>query len=266
MQNNIFILNPSLQLILVVFFALSMGSFTTLLTYRLATKQPFMMVRSKCINCQAILKAINLIPVFSWLMQKGKCHNCHSKISIRYPLIELSFVVIYLTIYFVLQQKISLQLLLYFAIATMLLAMIIVDLEHYFIPDAMQYILTMFVGLLVVFSVEYFSIFIAYRDGFLFVFFGIALWLFFYFSAGIPAIGVDDLKFFFIAGILLGAKNFIAFMMLSGIIGVVFGLAWQKLKNEETFTFAPAMCISALICLLFGEHLKISDYLGKLIF
>jgi len=55
-------------------------------------------------------------------------------------------------------------------------------------------------------------------------------------------------------------------MMITGIIGVVFGLAWQKIKNDETFPFAPAMCLSALICLLFGDVIKISEWLGKIIF
>ena len=155
---------------------------------------------------------------------------------------------------------------LYFAIATMLIAMIIVDLEHYFIPDVMQYVLTIFVGLLIVFNNNNFSLFGALGSGTVYVLFAIALWLFFYFGAGIEAIGIDDLKFFFIAGILLSLKIFIAFMMITGIIGVIFGLTWQKIKKDETYPFAPAMCLSTLICLLFGNHIKIMEWMGKVIF
>jgi prepilin signal peptidase PulO-like enzyme (type II secretory pathway) len=266
MQNNIFsLLSPQMQVFLITLAGLAIGSFTSLFTYRLATKQSIIFTRSKCLHCNFNLKAINLIPIFSWLMQKGKCTKCHVKISIRYPLIELSFLSIFLLVYFVLNKEINSKMFLYLGITTMLLAMIIVDLEHYFIPDIMQYVLTIFVGLLVVFN-DNFSLIAALGNGAVYVLFGAGLWLFFYFGAGIQAIGIDDLKFFFIAGILLTLKNFIAFMMITGIIGVVFGLAWQKIKNDETFPFAPAMCLSALICLLFGDVIKISEWLGKIIF
>ncbi len=267
MQNNIFLLLSSqMQVFLIGLAGLAMGSFTSLFTYRLATKQPLIFTRSKCTNCQVSLKAINLIPLISWFIQFGKCTKCHAKISIRYPLIEISFLAMFLLVYFILNKEINNKMLLYLAISSMLFAMIIVDLEHYFIPDIMQYILTIFVGLLVVFNNDNFSLINALANGFVYVIFGIGLWLFFYYAGGIEAIGIDDLKFFFIAGILLGLNNFIAFMMITGIIGAIFGLAWQKIKKDETFPFAPAMCMSTLICLFFGDLIKISQWIGKIIF
>lgn len=267
MQNNIFLLLSSqMQVFLIGLAGLAMGSFTSLFTYRLATKQPLIFTRSKCTNCQVSLKAINLIPLISWFIQFGKCTKCHAKISIRYPLIEISFLAMFLLVYFILNKEINNKMLLYLAISSMLFAMIIVDLEHYFIPDIMQYILTIFVGLLVVFNNDNFSLINALANGLVYVIFGIGLWLFFYYAGGIEAIGIDDLKFFFIAGILLGLNNFIAFMMITGIIGAIFGLAWQKIKKDETFPFAPAMCMSTLICLLFGDLIKISQWIGKIIF
>ena len=234
MQNNIFLLLSSqMQVFLIGLAGLAMGSFTSLFTYRLATKQPLIFTRSKCTNCQVSLKAINLIPLISWFIQFGKCTKCHAKISIRYPLIEISFLAMFLLVYFILNKEINNKMLLYLAISSMLFAMIIVDLEHYFIPDVMQYILTIFVGLLVVFNNDNFSLINALANGFVYVIFGIGLWLFFYYAGGIEAIGIDDLKFFFIAGILLGLNNFIAFMMITGIIGAIFGLAWQTAESHR---------------------------------
>jgi prepilin signal peptidase PulO-like enzyme (type II secretory pathway) len=234
MQNNIFnifpLLSQQMQVFLIALAGLIIGSFTSLFTYRLATKQSLIFTRSKCLNCQVSLTAINLIPLLSWLIQLGKCSKCHVKISLRYPLIELSFLVMFLIVYFTLNQEINNKMILYLLISSMLFAMIIVDLEHYFIPDLMQYVLATFVGLLVVFNNDNFSLLNALGNGFVYVIFGIGLWLFFYYAGGIEAIGVDDLKFFFIAGILLTLKNFIAFMMITGIIGAIFGLAWQKIK------------------------------------
>jgi len=172
MQNNIFSpLSPQMQVFLITLAGLAIGSFTSLFTYRLATKQSIIFTRSKCLHCNFNLKAINLIPIFSWLMQKGKCTKCHVKISIRYPLIELSFLSIFLLVYFVLNKEINSKMFLYLGITTMLLAMIIVDLEHYFIPDIMQYVLTIFVGLLVVFN-DNFSLIAALGNGAVYVLFG----------------------------------------------------------------------------------------------
>jgi len=107
-----------MQIFLVAIFALAMGSFVSLLSYRLANKQPIIFTRSKCINCGCVLKAINLIPLFSWLCQKGKCSQCHCKISARYPAIELSFLITFLAIFFVLGSEINFKILLYFLIAS----------------------------------------------------------------------------------------------------------------------------------------------------
>ena len=81
------------QLCLISIFALLFGSFASLLTHRLATDQAVVFARSECPKCKTPLKIRNLIPLFSWLFQRGKCSHCQSKISARYPLIELSFLI-----------------------------------------------------------------------------------------------------------------------------------------------------------------------------
>lgn len=259
-------LDHQTQIFLVAIFALIFGSFTSLLSYRLANKQPIIFTRSKCVNCGIALKILNLIPLFSWIFQGGKCSNCHAKISLRYPIIELSFLFFFLTIYFYLGQEIGWKMIIYFLITGTLIAMCITDLEQYFIPDSTQYFLTILATILVI--LENGTSGIAPRIGaaFLYTGFGIALWAFFYFTAKLEALGIDDMKFFFIAGLMLGNKNFLAFMMLSGIFGMIFGAAWQKIKKDETFPFAPALCLATFFCLLFGKKINPVELLGSLIF
>lgn len=154
----------------------------------------------------------------------------------------------------------------YFLITGTLIAMCITDLEQYFIPDSTQYFLAILATILVI--LENGTNGIAPRIGaaFLYTGFGIALWAFFYFTAKLEALGIDDMKFFFIAGLMLGDKNFLAFMMLSGIFGMIFGVAWQKIKKDETFPFAPALCLATFFCLLFGKKINPVELLGSLIF
>jgi leader peptidase (prepilin peptidase)/N-methyltransferase len=104
------------------------------------------------------------------------------------------------------------------------------------------------------------------KAAFLYVVFGLGLMGFFYLGAKIEALGIDDLKFFFIAGLLLGTRNFLTFMILSGVFGVIFGSAWQKIKRDETFPFAPSMCLALLICLLFGEKINVMKLVESMLF
>jgi len=68
------------------------GSFTTMLIWRLHYDEPGICCgRSKCTKCGKVLKIRHLIPIFSWLIQQGKCGFCGAKISPFYPLTEFSF-------------------------------------------------------------------------------------------------------------------------------------------------------------------------------
>lgn len=260
------LIDPQTQLILVVIFSLIFGSFVSLLSYRIANKEPIVFTRSKCTNCGVALTPLNLIPIFSWLFQRGKCSKCHVKISARYPLIELSFLLSFLVIYFVLGQQINLQTILYFLIVSTLILMCVIDLEQYFIPDSAQYFLTILATILVLSDGGSDAVLSHAKSAFIYLGFGLVLLVFFYLTTSLEAIGVDDLKFFFVAGFMLGTANFLAFMMLSGILGASFGSLWQWIKKDQTFPFAPAICLSSFVCLLFGSQLDPVILMGRLIF
>lgn len=254
------------QLCLISFFGLIFGSFASLVSHRLTTEEAITFSRSKCPKCNVTLKIKNLIPLFSWIFQKGKCSNCKTNISIRYPLIEFSFAVTFIIIYFALGSEINAKLILYCLIAGTLIVMSIVDLEHYFIPDITQYFLAFLVIVLRIMEDGVNGATMNIGAAFLYVGFGILLVMFFHFSAGIEALGVDDVKFFFIAGLLLGTKGFLLFMLLNGLLGAIFGTIWQKIKREATFPFAPAICASLFISMLYGKKINIIETVGSLIF
>jgi leader peptidase (prepilin peptidase) / N-methyltransferase len=259
-------IDPQIQLALVAIFSLIFGSFITLLSHRIISGESIVFTRSKCLGCETALTPRNLVPIFSWLFQKGKCSNCKAKISWRYPLIEASFLISFLTIYFVLDQKIDIKMILYFLIVSILILMCIIDLERYFIPNFLQYLLTILAVILLISQGGNSAVFSHLKSAFVYLGFGLALWLFFYVTTTLEAIGVDDLKFFFVAGLLLGMGNFLAFMMLSGFIGIIFGSLWQKIMKDDTFPFAPAICMSSFACLLFGSKIDPVILMGKLIF
>ena len=65
------------------------GSFASLAVYRLPLKQDILYKHSYCPNCNAKLKTIDLIPIFSYIFLKGKCRNCGKKIRPRYLILEI---------------------------------------------------------------------------------------------------------------------------------------------------------------------------------
>lgn len=64
------------------------GSFATLLGHRLPRRLPIGAVRSRCPRCLGALPPIAMIPILSYLLQRGRCRLCHAPISARYPLTE----------------------------------------------------------------------------------------------------------------------------------------------------------------------------------
>lgn len=259
-------LSYEMQILFVAMISVVFGSFATLVSYRLARKEPIVFTRSKCLDCGYLLKPWNLVPIFSWLFQRGKCSKCHAKISIRYPLIELSFLLSFFLVYFALGKNLDVQTLIHFAITSTLIVMIIVDLEEYFIPDSTQYFLAILATLLLINQGGTDAVTANISAAFMFLFAGIALRLFFLYAAGIDALGIDDIKFFFVAGFMLGTENALAFMLLSGVLGLIFGGLWQKIKKDETFPFAPPICVAALLCLLFQQKINPVEMLNSMIF
>ncbi len=67
-----------------------LGSFATMLSYRLPRGLSIVTPPSSCPKCKTRLGPRDLVPLFSWLFSKGRCRHCGAKISGRYPLIELA--------------------------------------------------------------------------------------------------------------------------------------------------------------------------------
>jgi prepilin signal peptidase PulO-like enzyme (type II secretory pathway) len=78
------------QALIGVIVGLALGSFITMLAYRLPHRFSIITPPSHCPNCKKHLAARDLVPVFSWLWNKGKCRYCGVKIGARYLRIEIA--------------------------------------------------------------------------------------------------------------------------------------------------------------------------------
>lgn len=81
--------NPALRAGLFFVVGLCVGSFVTALAYRLPRGENWVSARSRCTACNHALGAVDLVPVLSWVFLRGRCRHCGTRISARYPAIEL---------------------------------------------------------------------------------------------------------------------------------------------------------------------------------
>ncbi len=148
----------SLLLIFFVFlFGIIIGSFLNVVIYRFNTGMG-VDGRSMCFSCSKTLQWYELIPVVSFLVLRGKCSSCKSKISWQYPLVESftggMFVAVFLKYQHLLEKDLSSFVYLFlFTISIFIIYTIIFvyDLKHKIIPDSLSGIaaLVTFIGLFI---------------------------------------------------------------------------------------------------------------------
>ena len=254
-----------LEALLIAVLGLCMGSFVTMASYRFALEgekiKDLLFKRSHCVKCKNELGVKNLIPVFSWIFQKGKCSFCQNKISIRYPLIEIFSAVSFLLVYYFFGAVFNAKLIVILLITTALIIAIITDLEGYFIPDSVQIILFFLIVIYHLIAPDEHKVSYYFLSAFFFIIFGLILHYGFLFFTKKDGIGMGDVKFFAIVGLLIGVSYFAIFMFLSGVFGILFGLVWQKITKNKIFPFAPALIMSLILCLLAGENFEIVNLL-----
>lgn len=74
------------------------GSFVGLLSYRLPRGEKFGLDRSHCETCNHVLNAVDLFPVFGWLVRRGQCHYCGAKVPWKYPAIEFAYGIMFVAV------------------------------------------------------------------------------------------------------------------------------------------------------------------------
>jgi leader peptidase (prepilin peptidase)/N-methyltransferase len=113
---------------------LLIGSFLTVVAHRLPRGESVVGGRSHCPGCGAQIAAYDNVPVFSWLLLRGKARCCGAAISPRYPLTELATGALYAATVLVLWDDAA-QIALGLAFVTMLVAITLTDLERRIIPN-----------------------------------------------------------------------------------------------------------------------------------
>ena len=123
-----------MDLLVCLLFGLAIGSFLNVCIARLPPYQSVVHPRSRCPKCEKLIAWYDNIPVFSYLILGGHCRSCKSKISARYPAVELLTGVLSVLIYFKFGLSVEWAFFLVFAAALVILAFI--DIDHRILPDS----------------------------------------------------------------------------------------------------------------------------------
>jgi leader peptidase (prepilin peptidase)/N-methyltransferase len=112
---------------------LIVGSFLNVVVYRLPRDESLTHPRSRCPSCHTQLRAVDNIPVVSWVALRGRCHHCGAPISARYPLVELSTAALYAAV--AATQDDAVRIVLGLLLVTALVPITLIDLDLRIIPN-----------------------------------------------------------------------------------------------------------------------------------
>ena len=230
----------------------SFGSFVTLVSYRLPLGEDIVFKPSRCPSCNTTLKALDLVPIFSWLFSRGHCRHCKTSIHVRYPLTETLLALVFLLI--TIKYQISVQTLLLCLMATALAVMIVTDFEHMIIPDSVQVALTVLGVLYVIYHQhpwEDVLLAVAVTGGT-----GLMLHYGYPLLRGKEGLGFGDVKFLAVIGLWIPLMAFPWFLFIAGMSGIATWAIRRAFGGGELFPFGPALAIALFINVFWPEMLE----------
>ena len=233
--------------IVIFLYGIVIGSFLNVLIFRIPKKENIVQ-SSHCMSCGRKLGWRDMVPVFSYIMLRGRCRQCGAKISIQYPLIEALNGVLYVIVF--MANGFTFSSVLYCLMTSALIVITVIDERTFRIPVSQN----LFLGLLgIIMTVYDYRHIVSHLIGA----FCVSLFLYglYYFSSG-KAIGGGDIKLMFAAGFLLGWKatvvGFFIGLILGGIYGVICLVRRSHGKNDH-FAFGPFLSVGLAIALFCGN-------------
>jgi leader peptidase (prepilin peptidase)/N-methyltransferase len=236
-------------------FGLIIGSFLNVCIYRIPRHKSIVLPASFCPNCSTPIKPYDNIPILSYIILRGRCRVCKTKISWRYPLVELLTGVLFLLLF--LKYGLSLDLLKYLIFTSLLIISTFTDFSHRIIPNVIS-VPGIIVGLILNYqnitnirSGDNVVTGILVGAGILWVFRQAALII-----RKQEMMGWGDIKLAGMIGAFLGLGHGLLALFLGVLFGVVIWtiLITFKLKSrKEYIPFGAFLALGSIITVFFGN-------------
>lgn len=265
------------------FFGLGIGSFINVVSLRYNPSEKILTKkniggRSHCLFCGKQLAWYELLPVISFLAQKGKCRHCHNKLFLQYPLIELLSGLIFVFVPFSLLASgyTLMAILIWIFIFILFLLLSTIDFRHYIIPDQINLLLAG-LGIILTAINSQLNNFDAITGSFIghyALIFGLrnSIWINHIFASLLAMLilgaiiivsrgkgmGWGDFKLIGALGLIFGWPDTLIIILLSFIVGgiSVLPLLLRKKKTmKDVVPFGPFLIIASAIIFFFGYDL-----------
>jgi len=246
------------EMLAVFIFGLIIGSFSNVVIYRLPSGNSIIFPSSHCRSCFAPIHPLDNIPLFSYLLLRGRCRYCRESISLRYLGVESLSGVLYVVLWY--KFGLNFQLLVYALLISSLLMIAVIDFDHKIIPNSIT-----LPGILTGLGLSFWALPIAPLDSLIGLFAG---GIFFYLVALISkgGMGGGDIKLIAMIGAFLGWQGVFFTILVGALAGSVVGLSLMSLGKKgrkDKVPFGPFLALGAILYILAGDYL-ISWYLQLL--
>ena len=279
---------PVLIYIISGVFGAIIGSFLNVVIHRVPIEESIVFPNSRCPSCDAAIAFYDNIPVLSYVVLGGRCRGCSTRISPRYPAVELLTAILFVVVTWHDGLGIALPFDLIFA--TAITALVFIDAEHMILPNVITYpgmvfavlariAIPLFTGTphfddvpslmhgtfsgLPIWAVSLIGAFLGALIG------GGSLWLMGWTwekLRGIEAMGLGDVKMMFMVGAYLGWRLTILTIFVGVLSGSLVGIALMARQRERDMQmllpFGVFLGLGSIAALLFGAQI-VAWYAGQ---
>lgn len=239
----------------IILLGLFLGSFYNVVGLRIPANQSIVAPRSACPKCKHTLGPLELIPVLSYLIQRGKCRVCRTGISPLYPIMELLTGLLFLAAPLIIGW--THELWIAWTLISLLVIITVSDLAYMLIPNK---ILLFFAGLFLVERI--FLPLTPWWDSLLGAAIGFTLLLLIaVISKG--GMGGGDIKLYALIGFVTGTKvlllSFFLATLLGALVGII-GIAIKIVERKKPIPFGPFIAVGTLLAYFYADSI-INSYL-----
>jgi leader peptidase (prepilin peptidase) / N-methyltransferase len=266
-------------------FGLIIGSFLNVCIVRIPGRKSIVMPASACPKCGAAIRPWDNIPVVSWLLLRGKCRACKTKISAMYPVVELLTAALFWACFYAF--GLTTEAAKWAIFSALMIVLVFTDLRERILPDVVNYS-GFAVGLLLslvtkpsdgsalwianrVFDFPPPAPVISLADALLGAAFGSGLlWLvaeLYFRLRRREGMGMGDVKMMLMAGAFLGLKRTMLTILAGSVLGSVLGMAFMVARrkgSEYELPFGSFLGMAAVLVMFFGAPL-VNWYLSLMV-
>ena len=230
----------------------AVGSFLNVLICRIPEGQSIVFPASHCPKCMHAIRFYDNIPIISYLVLRGKCRDCHEKISLRYPIVEAITALLSLLLFW--KFGLGLKYLFSFIFTCALIVITFIDFDHQIIPDVIS-----LPGIPLFFLLAVFFMDVPLLEALLGILIGggclFAIAFFYELITKREGMGGGDIKLLAMLGAFLGWKSLFFILFVSSLLGAFVGISMMIAKGKDmkyAVPFGPFLSIAAVAYLFVG--------------